>query len=923
MKSQAQPVPDPYRMESSRVMALLGTSKKGITQTQASVRLEQYGPNQLSSVKSTSTIIKFLRQFKDLMIILLLVSAAISLYLDDQRTAIILVFLVLFNACIGYFQEHKAERIMHSLEKLVIPEARVMRSSKLLSVHSAEIVPGDVVYVEEGDSIPADLRLFEESELATNDFALTGESNPSRKFTHAMQDHVELGDRHNLVFMGTTVAIGHGYGVAIATGMQTELGKIAHLSQETKSSLSPLQKEMNHIARRITQGTLVLCFILVLVALRSNLPLQVAFAFAISIASAMIPQGLPAEVSTSLAQAAGKLARARALVKKLSAVETLGATSVICTDKTGTLTKNEMTVEHLYIGNKIFHTTGAGYETNGTITDAKGRRLSPSEIAKLQLFMQTGVFASNASINPPDEEHADWYCLGDPTEGALITLAHKAEINTDELEQSSPELKEFAFDSARKRMSSVRDLSGKLHVFTKGAPESVLEVSTHALIQGKTVKLTKKLRESILAQHQEWAEGAMRNLAYAYKHLPTTEHVHRLTMQDAESKLVFLGMVSMIDPLREDVAQAMDAAHAAQIKVSIITGDFAPTARAIATKARLASKAEDLIVVPGIELRTMDDSRVVELVQRGGIIFSRVSPEDKLRIVDLVKMSGSVVAVTGDGINDAPALKRADIGVAMGRTGTDVAKQSADIILLDDSFNTLVGAVQAGRVIFQNIRKATISCLSSNTGELVTVLISLAAQALYGVPLAITAVLILCVDLIAELFPIAALGWDPAEDELMKEPPRDTQKHILNRNSILDLALTGVVMGGLAYLNYLFFFVRHDVSPKGLLETSVMYAQATVLTYVTIVLCQFANILSRRTKHTVFSSFAFSNRRLLIAFGVSLICVLNIVYNPVVNKYLGTAPLDAGDWFWALLAAFVFLMFRESTKWISAQRKVR
>ncbi len=911
----------PYRLAASRVFDELSSSKRGLSQTQAHGRLEKFGPNRLQRIQTDSILSKLFRQFKDLMILLLIVSAGISLYLGDRRTAGILAALVLLNALIGFFQEFKAERTMRSLEKLVIPEAKVVRSKQLLLIHSSQVVPGDIVYIEQGDSVPADLRLFDESELATNDFALTGESNPSRKFTHAISGHAELGDRHNLVFMGTTVATGHGYGITVATGMHTELGKIAGLSQTAKPPLSPLQLEINHLARRITQGTLLLCAILVYIALEANLGLRDAFLFAIGIAAAMIPQGLPAEINANLAQAASKLTKARALVKKLSAVETLGATSIICTDKTGTLTKNEMTVQQFWLGGKVYQVTGNGYQARGSITDAQGKVISTRKLKSLATFFVTGVFASNARINPPNDQHDNWYCLGDPTEGALITLASKAGINPETLDETWPERREFAFDSIRKRMSSIRDYNHHLHVFAKGSPEAILEASTHIWRDGKVKRLTKQARQQILKQHNEWADNAMRNLALAYKKLPRGAHIHSITMDEAESGLVFFGLVSMADPLREDVTKAMRDARAAHIKISIITGDYAPTARAIAVKAGLAAKPKDLVLLTGLELRDLPDEKVVELVAKGGVIFSRVSPEDKLRIVRLVKEAGHVVAVTGDGINDAPALKTANIGVAMGRTGTDVAKDSAEIILLDDSFSTLVSAIRQGRVIFQNITKATLSCLTSNAGELVTVLISLALASLYQIPLAITPVLILAIDLVAELLPIAALGWDNSERQLMNKAPRNPKHHILGWRTIITLAFSGIVMGGLAYANYLFFFARTNIEPQGLSIDSVLYAQATTLTYLTIVLCQYANILSRRVQGSVISRFTLTNRRLWLAFGVSLICVLAIIYSPVVGRYFGTVSLDATDWLSALVAAGLFLSAQEYGKYLHARLK--
>lgn len=898
-----------YQLEVSEVLAQLGSNSSGLTDHEANKRIEQYGLNQLERIDKDPMIFKFLRQFKDLMLILLLASAGLATYLEDYRTALILVIIVLVNATIGFWQEFKAENIMSSLEKLVVPTAKVYRDSKLTEVPSAEIVPGDILYITEGDSVPADARILDENELSTNDFALTGESNPSRKFSHALKNGTELPLRHNLVFMGTTVATGDAKVLVIGTGMHTELGRIANLSQSTKQDLSPLQKEMNHIARTITKGTLVMSAILMAITLNADWELKEAFVFAIGIAAAMIPQGLPAEVNTALTNAAGRLAKAKALVKKLSAVESLGATSVIATDKTGTLTKNEMTVEQLYINDSAYWITGTGYQANGKIVNANKVELSKTELKDYELFFSCAVYASNASIHQPDERHAKYYVLGDPTEGALITMAEKAGFSNDKLNKSNPELKEFAFDSVRKRMSSLRKIDGKHYIFAKGAPESMLEVCDKIFINGRVRKLTKSDIEHINARNELLAHGAMRNLVLAYKPVTSTD----LSMQSAESDLIFLGMASMIDPPREEVKQAMADARKAGIPVSIITGDNALTATAIAIKAGLADTQKDLKLVLGKELKNMDDSQIIHLLERGQVIFSRVAPEDKLRIVELGKSANKVVAVTGDGINDAPALKRADIGVAMGITGTDVAKQSADIVLLDDSFNTLVGAIQQGRVIFQNIKKATLSCLTSNTGELFTVLISLLFSYIAGIPIAITAVLILAIDLMAELFPIAALGWDQADSQLMEDKPRNPNNHILNRKSILDLALSGFVIGALAYTNYILFFMRDGQDPLNVSADTSSYASAITVTYITICMCQFVNILARRTRtyrQSFFSSYLWSNHQLLIAFGISIIGILGIAYIPFVQNYLGSGPVGMLDWSSAIVAALIYLIIR-------------
>lgn len=904
-----------YRQDGKSVLGQLDSDlKQGLTTEEVNKRLEQYGHNKLVELSKESGLRKYVRQFKDLMILMLLASAVISALLGDGRTAVVLLALVVFNTVIGFTQEFKAEKLMESLERLIVAEAKVLRDGTMGTINAADLIPGDIVYIEEGDSIPADLRLLTESELATNDFALTGESNPSRKFTHAITGNVELANRHNLLFMGTTVAIGHGYGVVVATGMQTELGCIASLSADTPADLSPLQRELNHIAGRVTQGTVILCTILLPFIIYLGLGFKTAFLYAIAIASSIIPQGLPAEINTGLARAASKLAKARALVKKLSAVETLGATTVICTDKTGTLTKNQMTVERLLIGHSTYTVNGTGYEPIGTITNNHGKELSKSDLDDLSLFFTCGVFASNARVSAPDPEHAVWYVIGDPTEGALQTLAQKGGIDIAGLDTKHTELKEFAFDSARKRMSSFRKYGphDQMYIFVKGAPESILHRCNDIWDGGHVRKMSQKDRDMIDRQNHNWASQASRNLGYAFKILPKGTNFRKMTMEDAEKSLSWLGMVGMVDPLREEVPAAMRDAHRAHINISIVTGDFAVTAQAIARKAGLAKPGQDIIVVSGEELRLLDDTRVLHLATRGGVIFSRVSPEDKLRIVSLVKNNNNVVAVTGDGINDAPALKRADIGVAMGKTGTDVAKQSAEIILLDDSFSTLVSAIQQGRVIFQNIKKSTLSCFTSNAAELVVNLVSLGAFAAFSVPLAMTVMQILAIDMIAELFPIAALGWDQGDGELMKDKPRNTQDHILTPASILDLLWCGILIGGLAFTNFILFFSRHSLAAAGADKIHPsLYAKATALTYLTIVLCQLLNILQRRSRKGLFTRYQLQNRALAVAMTFSIFCVFNIIYNPLLNVYFGAGPLSITDWAFALGAAALFIAIRE------------
>lgn len=898
-----------YRLSAEEVLSQLGSSATGLSNKEARKRLERLGSNALQRTKRDSSLVIFLRQFKNLLVVMLLVSAGFSIYLGDYKTATILILIGLMNAAVGFFQEHKAETLMGSLERLLVPQAKVLRGGKLEQVESTELVLGDVVYIESGDSVPADLRLLDEAELSTNDFALTGESNPSRKFVHAISADVILGNRHNLVFTGTTVATGSGHGIVIGTGMHSELGRIASLSQVTHAEASPLQQEMNHLATRLAQGTIILSFLLIIVALKSHQGLHAAILFGIGIGAAMIPEGLVAEVNITLAQTAGRLAKARALVKKLSAVETLGATNFILTDKTGTLTKNEMTAEQLLIGHSHYRVTGTGYEANGQIVTERGKQLSPEIMNDLELFFVTAALASNAKVDAPDEEHADWYVVGDPTEGALITLARKAGIDIDKWESEQPEIKEFQFDSARKLMSSVRTRGAQTVVFAKGAPEALLSRSTELWDHGHIRKLTAADRKFFGEYNEQQAAVAMRNLAFGFRVLPAKTKLTSLKMDNVEQDFTFLGMVSMVDPLREAVPAAMKAAALAHVKVSIVTGDYPTTAKAIALKAGLS---DNITIVLGEELAGLADSQILGLVVRGGTVFSRVAPEDKLRIVEIAKQGGHVVAVTGDGINDAPALKRADIGVAMGRTGTDVAKDAAEIVLLDDSFDTLVGAIEQGRLTFQNIRKAARCALTDNAAELFTVLLGLAALAIWHVAPAITALQILAIDIVAQILPITALGWDEAQGKLMREKPRNLRDHIINRRAISGFIGFGVLASILSYGNYLLFFARHHLSPAYLDPSLPLYHQATTLTYLTLVLCLYVYLLFERSDahERFFTSYLWSNTKLLFAFGLSFVLIGCIIYSSWIQPYFSTGPLSFVDWLTALTCAGLYLAFR-------------
>ncbi|MCX6822772.1 MAG: cation-transporting P-type ATPase [candidate division SR1 bacterium] len=902
-----------YQLDIESSLYHLKTNKEGLSDQEVLLRREVYGQNIFSNLHHESSFHKFMKQFKDALIILLIIAAIISVYLQDYRGASILALLLLINVCIGYFQEAKAEKIIQSLKKMLHPVAKVKRDGKLVEIKASELVPGDIVFVDEGDNIPADLRIIEEMNLQTNDFSLTGESSPVNKYVHEIKGEANVGQRNNVMYMGTTVATGSGYGVVFATGMNTELGRIATLSHETVAESTTLQNEMQNISKKVIIGTLIVCVILVVIVLFLHFSIKDAFLFAVGIAAAMIPEGLPAEVSIALSLASGRLAKKDALVKQLSSVETLGCVNIICTDKTGTLTKNEMTVEKVFLGGKIFEITGSGYEANGIVTNEQGNAFDEKTIHTWEHFFLSCFLNAHAKVNPPDTEHPLRYAIGDPTEAALIVLAEKAGYNVNHLEQY-PEVYEFGFDSVRKMMSSIRTVDGKNYAYIKGSCKDVVDHCT-LYYDGVTIReMTADDRVSIMKTADDLASQAMRNLALAYK--PIKDEETTFTMEGVENELIFLGIASIMDPPRDEVPMAMQAASDAHIKVVMITGDSALTAMAIAKKIGLEKNNEAPFVVTGDEIKEQSDIQLLKDLENKRVMFCRTSPEDKLRIVSLLKRHNNIVAVTGDGINDAPALKMANIGVAMGKIGTDVAKEASEIVLLDDSFATLVNAIREGRIIFQNIKKSAILAVASNGGELFVVLLSLLAGGIWDIPLAITATQILMIDLMAELIPITALTRDPPETGLMEAKPRDVKLHIFDRAVIIDWIRYGLLMGGIGFACYILYFLFHGLSLHGIDITKGSYATATAVTYTSVVFCQYANIFSLRTgpAESIFTSYFRSNKKLLWAFLFSFMGLLILIYTPGIHDYFSFGSMSFGDWMFPVAAGIVYLFAREMKK---------
>ena len=910
-----EPMPERefYRMRAQEVLDALGTTTKGLPRDEAEKRLGDYGRNELTGEYRVPRWLLFLSQFKDLLVIVLIVAAGISLVIGSYRDATVMLIIVVINAIIGFVQEYKASRILESLKNLIMSPAKIVTGGELSEVSQNLLVPGDIVHLEAGDKVPADIRIIESFDLRTNDFSLTGESTPQGKMSNAVEEEAIIADRDNMAFLGTTVASGSATGVIVRTGMATEMGKIAGMTQKTVEVASPLEKELAVLARWLTVTVVVIGVALFAVALWQGFSFFTSMVLALGIAVALVPQALPAQVTVALSTTSKRLADMNAVVKSLPSVETLGSTTIISTDKTGTLTKNEMTVTSVWFDGKHFSMTGTGYEPKGGILDESGTPLDRKRIDEIEIMMDAATMASNAEIHEPDEEHNGWYPVGDPTEAALVTMSTKLGTRSPTEDEENPELKEFPFDSERKRMSSVRRFGDREQLAMKGATDSILSITKHIYRDGTAVPITEEDKERIRAVNEEFSRRALRVLAVAFR--PLEAGGKDYVLEQVEKDVTFLGLVGMMDPPREGVKEAMQSCHDARIRTFIMTGDHAITAQAVGEEIGLGS-GERSPVITGQDLKKMSDEELVAAMEREqSLIFSRVDPEDKLRIVELLEDQREVVAVTGDGVNDAPALKRADIGVAMGRIGTDVAKEAAELVLLDDSFPTLVHAIREGRTIYDNLRKTVLASLTTNMAELVVVLLGLGAVALRNWAIPILAIQILAIDLLAEIMPLTFLTFDPPSPRIMQLPPRSVDAHIMNRSTSAEVIFLGLLIGALSFVNFALFMFREGITLTVDNADALLYARGTTIAYLTIAFCQFANILSRRYEFTSFFNRNIRENRILlgsIVGSVILICIA--IYGPYISDFLRFARPSAVDWLYVLGAAVVYLFAFEIMK---------
>ncbi len=864
-----------HSMKKEKLLEALKATETGLSSEEAERRLQEFGPNELIERKGVTSLQIFIGQFKDIFVIMLLIAIVISVGIGEIVDAGTIGAIVVLNAIVGFVQEYRSEKAMEAMKKLTAPKARVQRDGKEKMIPSREVVPGDIVLLEAGDRIPADARLLEVVDLKTDEAVLTGESTAVDKLDGVLDEKTPVADRKNSVFMATHITYGRGKAVITSTGMGTEFGKVAEMVQAVEQVETPLKEKLTKFAKKLGIIIVIVTAVIFFLELYELFVLGTsdlgevikAFETAIALAVSAVPEGLPAVVTVSLALGARQLAKRNALIRRLSSAETLGATTIICSDKTGTLTKGEMTVRKIYVDNKMIDVTGAGYEPKGNFL-LDGVSIAPKENSNLSLLLRASTLCSNASYDGKS-------VLGDTTEGALIVAAAKAGMTKGNLDSNYPRLQEVPFTSERKRMTTVhRSPEGEVFVYVKGAVEMILERSNLLLKDGKTVKLTENEREQILKTNEEMASQALRVLAIAYKELPKTE-TSKHDEEKLESDLVFIGLAGMIDPPRDEAKGANDLCRKAGIKTVMITGDHKLTAVAIAKELGMMTK--DDLVLTGAELDNLSDEDFDEIVEKAAV-YARVSPEHKLRIVRALKKRGHIVAMTGDGVNDAPALKQADIGVAMGITGTDVTREAADMVLADDNFATIVTAVEGGRAIYDNIRKFSFFLLRSNFDELLVI----GSFALLGLPLPLTAGMILWINLVTDGGPALALSMDPPQEDLMSRQPRDPNEGILHGRiaSILATFVTQFLGTGVL------FAIAYFVWGRSLAEAQTMaFVQATLQELVIVWNC-------RSEKHNAFKVGFTSNKFLLLAVVVSALLTVLIPYTGL----LGTAPLDLMDW---------------------------
>lgn len=909
-----------YQLSAEETLRRLESDRKaGLTAAEAKRRLESYGTNELREKKKISPLALFLNQFRDFMVLVLVGAVLISGLLGEYLDAITIIAIILLNGCLGFIQEFRAERSLRALKRLSAPKAKVIRGGKTLEIDASMLVPGDVVLLESGDRIPADIRFLETNGVFVEESALTGESVPVAKHDRPIvAPDVPLGDRRNIGYMGTLVTRGTAAGIVVSTGMETEMGKIADLIQNTEVMATPLQQRLEHLGKILIGVALVLTVFVVVAGIWHGQPAYGMFLAGVSLAVAAIPEGLPAIVTIALALGVQRMIRRKAIVRKLPSVETLGSATVICSDKTGTLTENKMTVVKLWGGGRTMNVTGTGYVPKGQVVEGN-KVLDLRRDILLRRIMQISALCNNAELVPPEENHnrrkwlktaddqAGWKIKGDPTEGALAVLAAKAGVSKESLSSLYRRVREIPFDSERKRMSVVVEHQGGRLLCTKGAPDVLLNNCKYILWDGKLKWLDEKLRRQVEEANEAMAKSALRVIGFAYRELGANEL--KMSDESLEKGLVFVGLAGMMDPPRAEVKEAIYKCKQAGIRTVMITGDHQSTAEAIAEQ--LGMMPKDGLSVSGKELESMSDDELDRKVNNI-YVYARVTPEHKLRIVKSLQRQGHVVAMTGDGVNDAPAIKAADIGISMGITGTDVSKEASSLVLSDDNFATIVAAIEEGRGIYENIRKFIRYMLASNVGEILTMFIAM----MFGMPLPLVPIMILWVNLVTDGLPAMALGVDTAEDDLMTQQPRPARENIFARGLGWKIISRGVLIG---LCTLAAFWIVLNQNP----DTPQTLTLAQTVAFATLVMAQLIHVFDCRSSISIFHRNMLENKYLVAAVLSSVLLLLMVLYVEPLQPIFKTAPLGMDEWTIVLFfaAAPTLLAGIMSSIWAGTRKK--
>lgn len=868
---------------------------QGISEKEVEKRLLSHGPNTLEEQPPRSLISMFISQMKEVLVLILIVAAIVSGALGEWADTIVIMIIVVLNAALGVFQENKAEQALKALKAMTKNMVKVHRSGTIAQVEADHIVPGDIVLLDAGDSVPADSRLIEAASLRINESALTGESLPVEKDCMMLEKgEVPIGDRKNMVFMGTTVTAGRAKALVVETGMKTELGKIAQMLQETPPEPTPLQRQLASLGKILGIAAGIIVVVVFVTGLFWGEDIVEMFMTAIALAVAAIPEGLPSVVTIVLALGVTRMSRRKAIIRKLPAVETLGVANYICSDKTGTLTKNEMTITKILMEDNLYQITGTGYSPKGEFFTASGSKINPLESDNLELMLFGGLLATDAQLEVIE---TGYQVIGDPTEGALVVVAGKAGLNKCEVEKKYPRIGELPFDSDRKLMTTFHRMEGTVYSFTKGAPDVLLSRCQEVVTGEGTKPLTEDYRAKILKGNSDMASEGLRVLGLAMRQwgeMPTD-----FSVETAESELTFVGFFGMQDPARPEAKEAVAISRKAGIKTVMITGDHQDTAAAIAKELDIWRIGDGILT--GSQLESMDEETLKSHVEKT-TVYARVSPEHKLRIIDALKAHGHVVAMTGDGVNDAPALKRADIGAAMGITGTEVSKEASDMVIMDDNFATIINAVEEGRTIYVNIRKSIQYLLSCNTGEIVAIFSAI----LFGLGSPLTAIQILWLNLVTDGPPALALGLEPPEKGVMNHPPRSSKESVFAGGVGSNIIIHGMVIGLLSLASYWLA-----------LSWGRTIEEAHTMAFLTMALSQLVHSFNARSlDQSLFKVGFFTNSGLVGAFLLSVSLQLAVVFIPGLRGVFETAMLRSGDWLVVLGLSLFPLVFVEIQKLI-------